>query len=62
MKIVVDSARCQGHGNCYARFPDLFTPDDEGFAVAVADEADETRRNDALRAAAGCPERAIAVE
>ena len=62
MKIAVDSSRCQGHGNCYARHPDLFTPDDEGYATAIADEVAEASRADALHAVGGCPERAITVE
>ncbi|WP_422334787.1 ferredoxin, partial [Rhodococcus sp. (in: high G+C Gram-positive bacteria)] len=31
-KISVDQEFCQAHGRCYAVFPDLFEPDDEGRA------------------------------
>jgi ferredoxin len=62
MDVQVDPKRCQGHGNCYAYHPELFSPDDEAFAVFVP----PAQVNDALiraahNAAEACPERAITV-
>jgi ferredoxin len=54
------SDKCSGHGRCYVLEPDLFEPDDDGFAVilkpVISDEADCVA---AQRAAAACPEGAI---
>jgi ferredoxin len=63
VKLSVDSARCMGHGRCYAVAPELLDCDDEGYvtvrgsAIDVpADQADAARD-----AAANCPESAIDV-
>lgn len=53
--------RCSGHGQCYSLCPEVFAPDEEGYAVVK--EADATAFLDGARkAAAACPERAIHVE
>ncbi len=60
MKLRIDSERCQGHGRCYDLVPDLFGEDDEGYGMVLgtgivpADKVQEARR-----AVANCPERAI---
>ncbi len=43
MKIVIDHALCQGHGQCEETAPALFRVDDNGLAVALRDtrSADE---------------------
>lgn len=48
---------CQGHGQCYSLYPDLFEPDEEGFGIAL----DHTMadRQEAAGPVDCCPERAI---
>jgi len=63
MKVRLDPDRCQGHGRCYTVAPALFSGDDEGYALALADgeiPADQARR--AESAAANCPEHAITLD
>lgn len=63
MRIVLDNERCQGHGRCYNLAPDLFGPDDDGYAVVLIDgELDAEQSAQANLAAANCPEYAITVE
>lgn len=54
------SDKCSGHGRCYVLEPELFEPDDDGFAVIVqtilSSDADCAA---ARRAVAACPEGAI---
>lgn len=62
MKVQIDFERCHGHGRCYDLAPRLFGEDDEGFGTVLGDGAvppDEAQ--DARRAVANCPERAITV-
>ncbi len=60
MKLRIDSERCQGHGRCYDLGPELFGEDEEGYGkvlgtgVVPPDKVQEARR-----AVANCPERAI---
>ena len=63
MRVRVDLRRCQGHNRCYDIAPDLFDIDDFGFASARADgQVPVEREDDAHRAVASCPERAILIE
>lgn len=60
MKVQIDPGRCQGHGRCYDLAPDLFGEDDEGYGTVLGDGAVPAgREDDARRAVANCPERAI---
>ena len=59
MKLRLDSARCTGHGRCYALAPELFDEDDEGRAILLAEEVLPQRRAEAQRAIDNCPEEAI---
>lgn len=62
MRIFLDSSKCQGHGRCYALAPQLFEPDDEGFAVLRGDgEVGGDLEDEARLAADNCPEYAIEV-
>lgn len=62
MYVTIDRERCTGHGRCYALAPDLFSSDADGYGSIVADGAVEPAMTDRVRrAAANCPERAIAV-
>ena len=60
VQLQIDSERCQGHGRCYDLVPELFGEDDEGYGkvlgtgVVPPDKVQEARR-----AVANCPERAI---
>jgi ferredoxin len=60
MKAEIDTAKCVGHGQCYATAPEVFEDDDDGYGrvlgngqVAPADE------EAAHRGAGNCPEAAI---
>ena len=60
MRISLDSNKCQGHGRCYALAPQLFEPDDEGYAVLKAGgEVAADLEDEARLAADNCPEYAI---
>lgn len=61
MKLSVDSARCMGHGRCYAVAPELLDCDDEGYVTVRGSAIDvpEDQVGQARDAAANCPERAI---
>ncbi|MBO0841944.1 MAG: ferredoxin [Nocardioides sp.] len=63
MRIVADTAICQGHQECTAEFPDLFGFDEDAFHVVVTNpEPGEERRADALAAVKYCPAFALSVE
>ena len=63
MRIWLDTDRCQGHARCVAEAPDLFDSDDLGHAVILVEgELDDHQADRARRAAAQCPERAIATD
>jgi ferredoxin len=64
VKIVLDSAKCQGHGRCYALSPTVFDSDDEGYAKLLLERGDvpPELESAAQLAADNCPEYAITVE
>jgi ferredoxin len=60
VKLIIDSGRCQGHGRCYDLAPELFAEDDEGYGKVLGDgTVPPGNEQDARRAVANCPERAI---
>ena len=60
LHVRIDRDRCAGHGRCYVLAPDVFEPDDEGFAVPI-DSAPRDR--EAVRKAErNCPEQAVIVD
>lgn len=60
MRVVVDSALCQGHTLCALAAPDLFgLGDEDGHSFALVDTVPEGLQEAARRAALGCPEGAI---
>jgi len=62
VKLQIDSERCQGHGRCYDLAPELFGDDDEGYGTVLGDGTVlPGTEQDARRAVANCPERAIAL-
>ncbi|MFG1608014.1 ferredoxin [Actinoplanes sp. NPDC049265] len=63
MKVIIDTARCNGHGECVIEAPDVFDlPDDSDVAVVREESPDDTRRAEVERAAAMCPVTAILIE
>ena len=60
MKVSIDRASCMGHGLCYMTAPQVFRDDDDGYGHVLGDgEVTAEHADDARRAAANCPERAI---
>jgi ferredoxin len=63
MKVRVDDALCQGHTLCSFTAPDVFRlGDEDGHAHAIVEDVPSGLEEQARRAAAGCPERAIVIE
>lgn len=61
--LVVDFARCTGHGRCYSESPDLLTYDEEGF-VSVRHQPlplTSAQLADAEAAVSACPEQAMTI-
>lgn len=56
------SELCEGHGNCYARFPKLFAPNDSSFSEPISDVVEDDQRRNLRRAVGGCPAGAISIE
>jgi AcrR family transcriptional regulator/ferredoxin len=62
MKVQINPEQCQGHGRCYDLAPDLFAADDEGYGTVLGDGTVPPGQEDqARRAVANCPERAVAL-
>ena len=62
MQVQISPERCQGHGRCYDRSPDLFGDDDEGYGTVLGDgTVPPGKEREARLAAANCPERAIEI-
>jgi ferredoxin len=60
VKLQIDPARCQGHGRCYDLVPELFGEDDEGYGTVLGTGVvPPDKVQQARRAVANCPERAI---
>lgn len=62
MRLHLDSSKCEAHGLCYSRAPQLFDSDDEGYAVLIQPEPEEKDRSFAELAVQTCPEQAISLE
>lgn len=62
-KLVVDFARCTGHGRCYNESPDLLDYDEEGFVQVRHAPMTLTpaQMPDAQAAVAACPEQAMTI-
>ena len=60
MKLELTKDRCVGHGQCYARAPELFEPDDDGYSTLKVDgEVPPDQEANARAAVNSCPEYAI---
>jgi ferredoxin len=61
VRVVVDPEKCMGHGQCYARAPQVYEPDDEGFCAVIEPEVEGDLLRHAIVGAEACPESAITV-
>jgi ferredoxin len=59
MALMIDSARCQGHGRCALINPDLFDVNDDGYGIVLDPAPAGDAKADADRAIVNCPEQAI---
>jgi len=63
MKIIVDTAKCEAHGDCVVAAPNLFDLGEDDDVVRVLDdEPGEQHRADLEMAVKLCPVAAILVE
>lgn len=58
-RVMIDSAKCQGHGRCALIAPTYFDIDDSGFGKVVVVDVDPADQSDIDEAIHSCPERAI---
>jgi ferredoxin len=61
MHIEIDAELCTGHGRCYALAPELFEPDEDGRGIVTGRAVPTELEDQARRAEAGCPERAVRI-
>ncbi|WP_086722423.1 ferredoxin [Streptomyces carpinensis] len=61
MKVIVDLAKCQDHGQCAIAAPVVFQMDEEGKLVWDG-SPDESQRLEAEEAADVCPVQAILIQ
>ena len=61
MRIVLDPARCQGHGRCYSLAPDLFDADETGHCVLLVEQVPPGREEAARSGVENCPEEALSL-
>jgi ferredoxin len=60
MKLEWNKNRCVGHGQCYANAPELWEPDDDGYAVLkVTGDIPAELESKARLSERSCPEYAI---
>jgi ferredoxin len=63
MKVIVDTNRCELHGECMMAAPDVFTIEDDKDCVTVLNaEPDEQLRSAVEEAVMMCPVAAIRIE
>jgi ferredoxin len=61
MKVVVNTARCQGHATCMLKAPKIYYLNDEGYNTMPPTDVPPELEEDARRGALNCPEYAIRV-
>lgn len=61
MKVTVDADKCQGHNRCIIIAPELFEPDDLGYAHEKGGDVPSGLEEKARLSVANCPERAISI-
>lgn len=62
MRVSVDLDVCQGHARCARIAPEVFALDEAGYVVLLREDVPAGLEEAVRKAAAACPERAIAVE
>jgi ferredoxin len=63
VRVVIDAARCQGHGRCFSLAPALFEFDELGNGVVIGDGTlNGETINLARLAQSNCPEHAVSIE
>jgi ferredoxin len=63
VKVLIDVAKCQGHGRCFSLAPEIFGFDELGNGVVRGDGTlTDVTRELAQLAQANCPEHAIFIE
>jgi ferredoxin len=63
MKVIVDTSRCELHGECVMAAPDVFAiEDDQDSVTLLNDQPDEQLRSAVEEAAMMCPVTAIRIE
>jgi len=63
MKLLLDFAACEGHGECVVAAPELFDLDEDGYkAIVLNDEPGESLRARAVEAVKLCPVAALKLE
>lgn len=61
MHVTVDRARCEGHGMCEEAAPAVFSLDDDGELVLLADPVPAELKAETERAVRLCPVAALTV-
>lgn len=61
MKVTIDADKCEGHNRCIIIAPELFEPDDFGYAHEKDGNVPAELEEKARLAVANCPERAITI-
>lgn len=59
--VMINGAKCQGHGRCAMIAPSLFDLDDAGQALVLLDPVPGSDLPDVEEAVMSCPEQAIAL-
>lgn len=62
MRIRVLREKCQGHARCWARSPDIYELDDEGYIVPGDLDIAPGLERAASMGAKSCPERALVID
>jgi ferredoxin len=62
VKVSVTRPPCTGHGRCYSLAPEVYSPDDEGYALIERPDVPPALEAQARLGAGNCPEDAITVE
>ncbi|WP_205698784.1 ferredoxin [Conexibacter sp. SYSU D00693] len=63
MRVLIDTARCEAHGDCVMAAPDVFDLDEEdNVAVLLMADPPEALREQVRQAADDCPVAAIRLE
>jgi ferredoxin len=61
VKVVVKTDACAGHARCFARAPEIYDLDDDGYSAITELEVPAGSEQAAAEGARACPENAITV-